>query len=200
MIVIRGRPKIIENKVYKIPGSQINKKIFLNIKLSVTIITILTAACNQASVLGENYDRNLHDYSKLMTQKSFISFKRFLEGGHFMDLDWLGDNLNSYYPFNEKLINKEEIIFHVVATNVETGKPEYFIPKSKKVHTILKASSAIPIAFNFFIRINDKLFTGGGLSAPLPIRYAIDHGATEIIILRTKSHLYRSKADQLYLI
>jgi len=155
-------------------------------------IGVSAGACNLASFLTGNYDRNYNGYTKLMSQKKFISWKRFLIGGHLMDLDWLWENLNNNYPIDELRINEYSNKFYIVVTNIKTGKPEYFSPNSQNIHEVLLASSAMPIVYRGFIELDNKKYTDGGVSDPLPIDYAIQKGAKEILILRTRPKCYTS--------
>jgi predicted patatin/cPLA2 family phospholipase len=110
-----------------------------------------------------------------------------------MDLDWLWDKLADKYPINEQLINQGHKEFIAVATDVDTGNPTYLKPSSADLHEVLLASSGIPIVYRNFTKILEKRFTDGVVSDPLPIQYAIDRGATEVLLLRTRPADYRSK-------
>ncbi len=155
-------------------------------------IGVSSGACNLTSYLSGNQERNYAAYVELMSQKRFISWRSFLSGKDLMDLDWLWEKLDDKYPINEQLINQGHKEFIAVATNVDTGLPAYLKPGPEDIHKVLLASSGIPIVYRNFTKIFEKRFTDGVVSDPLPIQYAIDRGAKEILLLRTRPADYRS--------
>jgi predicted patatin/cPLA2 family phospholipase len=156
-------------------------------------IGVSSGACNLTSYLSGNHDRNYGAYIELMSQKRFISWRKFLLGKDLMDLDWLWEELAHNYPINEQLINKGHKEFIAVATNVDTGLPAYLKPGPSNIYKVLLASSGVPIVYRNFTKIFENRFTDGVVSDPLPIQYAIDRGAKEILLLRTRPADYRSK-------
>lgn len=160
-------------------------------------IGVSAGACNLASFITGNHDRNYNGYTKLMSQKRFISWRRFLTGSHLMDLDWLWKHLNNEYPIDELRIDKYYNKFYIVVTNINTGKPAYISPTSQNIHKVLLASSAMPIVYRGFIELDDKKYTDGGVSDPLPIDYAIQKGAKKILILRTRPANYTSSPEKI---
>ena len=52
-------------------------------------IGVSSGAANLAAYLAEMPKRNFRIYTDYSLRPEFISFKRFIRGGHLMDLDWL---------------------------------------------------------------------------------------------------------------
>ena len=90
---------------------------------------VSAGACNLASHLAGQNDRNFDIIERYSISGRFISLGRFICGGHLMDLDWLWEKTISEYRLDMKKIferlkrqNKEYVI---VTTSVETGKASY---------------------------------------------------------------------------
>lgn len=158
-------------------------------------IGVSAGACNLTSFLTGNHDRNFGGYTQLMSQKRFISWKNIFRRTYLMDLDWLWQHLNNNFPIDETLINNYFDKFYIVVTNTKTGKAEYISPDSKNIHDVLLASSAIPIAYRKFIKLNGNTYTDGGVSDPIPVNFAIKEGADNILIIRTRPMNYKSTSD-----
>lgn len=156
-------------------------------------VGVSAGACNLASYLARSPKRNYGGYLDLMAQKRFISWFRFLGGGDLLDLKWLWGQLNSLYPIEEKKLDKYTGSFFCVVTNPVTGEASYLTPDQHNIHDFLMASSSIPLASRDFVSIDGNLYTDGGASDPLPVQFAIDQGAKEIIVLRSRLETFRSK-------
>jgi len=106
----------------------------------------------------------------------------------------------AFYKVSTKLdvFDNEEFIknntgYHVVATNVETGKPEYLqITNCLEQLEELRASSAMPLASKI-VEINDKKYLDGGISDSIPIDKCFKLGYDKIIVVLTRALDYRKK-------
>ncbi|MEO1051731.1 MAG: patatin family protein [Bacteroidota bacterium] len=145
---------------------------------------VSAGACNLASYLGGNTPRNHLAYTQLMTQKHFINWQRFLQGKHLMDLDWLWKELADNHPIDRARVASHHFV--VVATNIATGRPHYFRPTAANLEFALKASCALPAIYKGYVELDAEFYTDGSLSDPIPIKYAIEQGATEITVLRSR--------------
>jgi|WetSurMetagenome_2_1015567.scaffolds.fasta_scaffold55054_2 predicted patatin/cPLA2 family phospholipase len=153
-------------------------------------IGVSAGACNLSSHIAGQYRRNHRIFTKLMTRPDFISIRKFISGGHLMDLDWLWDAIDSEDPLdvpsvisNLKRAGKEMII---VSTSVETGKPVYTSPTEATLNTILKASSSVPLFYRNFVECNGERSIDGGVSDPIPVEEAWRRGAKTIVVIRTR--------------
>jgi NTE family protein len=77
------------------------------------------------------------------------------------------------------------------AVNIESGEIKYVTPENPRFLDYVRASSAIPMLMPP-IDIDGNLFLDGGMRDVIPIRQAIEDGATEIVIIACHSpHLYQ---------
>ena len=125
----------------------------------------------------------------------FINGWKYLRGGHFLDFDWFSNECLKHFPldvnaaFNKIRLHAKEFI--VVSTNVKTGKPNYHKPDEANLQNILLGSCCIPLLYRNPVFISNKQVFDGGISDPLPVKKAYQHGATDIIVIRSRSKNYR---------
>ena len=96
-------------------------------------------------------------------------------------------------PFDNITFMKTNKPYYAVATNVETGKPEYF--EIKDVFNQLeelRATSAIPF-MSRMIKINGNKYLDGGISDSIPIDKCKSLGFEKIIVVLTQPLDYRKK-------
>lgn len=141
-----------------------------------------------SSYLARQHKRHYRIFTQIAPNPEFISFKRMLSGGSYMDLDWLWDTVESSIPLDTKSIDKnlsgKEC--YIVCTGVESGDPIYLSPMGNDWIDILKASSALPVLYRHFPVISGVPMIDGGVADPLPIREAYKRGARHVVIIRTR--------------
>lgn len=103
------------------------------------------------------------------------------------------DVTTKYDVFDNETFIKNNTGYYVVATNVETGKAEYFKVKDiLKDMEMLRASSAIPL-FSKLIEVNNKKYLDGGISDSIPIDECKKLGYDKIIVVLTRPFDYRKE-------
>lgn len=144
------------------------------------------------ALIGVNYFSNqkgrvLRYNKKYCKDKRYISLTSLLTTGNLVNKEF------TYYkvtkeldPFDNETFMNSKKDFYLAATNVETGKPEYF--KIENVYEQLeefRATSAIPLASEM-IEINGKKYFDGGISDSIPIEKCIELGYSKIIVILTQ--------------
>ena len=164
-------------------------------------IGVSAGACNLASYLAGQNERNFDIIQRYSSSPRFISPGRFLRGGHLMDLDWLWEITIKEYRLDLKRIfdglkkqNKEYII---VATSMDTGVGLYLQPDEDTLEYYLKVSSSLPIFYRNILEINSEKVTDGGVADSLPVIKACRRGATDITVVRTRPSEYVKKTSWL---
>jgi len=160
---------------------------------------VSAGACNLASHLAGQNDRNFDIIERYSIDGRFINAVRFLRGGHLIDLDWLWDVTISEYRLDLKKIfgrlKEQGKQYIIVATSVATGKAAYLEPDEDTLEHYLKVSSSLPIFYRHFLEIQSEKMTDGGVADSLPVKEAIRRGATEIIVIRTRPSRYIKKTS-----
>ncbi len=128
-------------------------------------------------------------WENLLSTKKFVSFVR---PTRIMDIDYLIDEVfKKQEPLNTEKISKSNIKFLIAVTNIETGKLEYFSNKEGvDIFELLRASSAIPIAFNKTVTIQHKEYIDGGMGNSFysHIDKAKQEGADVLIAIDSTNH------------
>ena len=96
-------------------------------------------------------------------------------------------------PFDNDTFMKNKKDFYAVATDIDTGKPEYLkITNPVMELEKLRASSALPLASKV-VEIDNKKYLDGGISDAIPLDKALDFGLDKIIVVLTRPKGYRKK-------
>jgi predicted patatin/cPLA2 family phospholipase len=145
-------------------------------------------ACNLASHLAGQHRRNVRCYTTQMTRAAFLDARRFLRGGHWLDLDYLWDAFAREDPLDAPACAANPCKLIVAATAVDTGEAVYFEPGAADLIEILRASSAVPILFRKVVEVDGRPFVDGGFTAPIPVEEAYRRGARDILVIRSRPH------------
>jgi len=155
-------------------------------------IGVSAGACNLASHLAGQHERNFRIYTRIMTKPEFISPRKFISGSRLMDLDYLWSAIDVEDPLAVKEIYRDRTRdFTVVGTSVETGHAVYLKPGPDDCSESLKASSAVPLLYRGFLEINGIRLVDGGVADPIPAQEAYRRGARRIVVIRTRPPQYR---------
>ena len=162
---------------------------------------VSAGACNLASHLAGQNDRNYDINILYSSSRKFINVWRFLSGGHYMDLDWLWDITIREYRLDIREIfrrlrnrNKE---FFIVATSMESGRALYLKPDENILEHCLKVSSSLPILYRETMEVDSVKATDGGIADSIPVIEAYRRGATDITVIRSRPAGYVKKRSRL---
>lgn len=160
---------------------------------------VSAGSLNLISHLACQYLRNYHVIMFCATSGKFINGWKYFRGGHYVDLDWLGNECLASYPLDQngalqrlKLTGKK---FIIVCTNIETGQANYYYPDEKNIHDILLGSCCLPLFYRNPVFVAGIRIIDGGISDPIPVKKAYAEGATDIVIIRTRAINYRAVDD-----
>jgi len=143
-------------------------------------------ACNLSSYLAGQHGRNRRCYLTQMQRDEFLDPRRFLRGGHWIDIDYLWAAFEREDPLDTAALAAGPTRLIAAATCVETGRAEYLEPTALTMSAVLRASSAVPVLFRGFIELDGRRFTDGGVTAPVPVEEAHRRGARRILVIRSR--------------
>jgi predicted patatin/cPLA2 family phospholipase len=153
-------------------------------------IGVSSGASNLAAYLAEMAGRNRRVYLDYSLRRDFIDFSRFLRGGHLLDLDWLWDITIREIRLDLATIYARTQPFIVVLTDVHTGAAAYRLTNARDLEQLLKASSAVPLLYRDYPRIEGRPMTDGGVADAIPAGEAIRRGARRIMVIRSRQREY----------
>jgi predicted patatin/cPLA2 family phospholipase len=157
-------------------------------------------ACNLASFVAGQHERNLRCYTNIMTRPQLFSLRRAVRGGHYMDLDWLWERFAAEDPLDEAAVAASRTQLVSVATCAQTARALYIEAAGPHIHNDLKAGCTLPILYRGPYQIGAELVVDGGLVDPIPVREAYRRGARRIVVIRSRpAHVVKkdSRADAL---
>jgi Predicted esterase of the alpha-beta hydrolase superfamily len=149
-------------------------------------IGVSAGACNVASFLGRQYERNFYIMENWSATRRFINPARIF-CGNVMDLDWLWDITISNYRLNlDEIFSNSTREFIVVVTSMDTGKALYIKPNKENLEYVLKASSALPVLYRNKLYIDGHRVADGGVGDSIPVVEAYRRGARNIVVVRSQ--------------
>src|SRR5688572_13075339 len=102
-------------------------------------------ACNLASHLAGQHGRNRRCYLTQMRRAEFVDARRFLRGGHWLDIDYLWTAFDREDPLDVVAAAANPTPLVVAATDVDGGTATFLEPGAAELSEALRASSAVPI-------------------------------------------------------
>lgn len=143
-------------------------------------------ACNLVSFIARQHGRNLRLYLNSMSRPEFLSVRRALRGGHYMDLDWLWERTLTEDPLDEAAFSRSRTQLLAVATCAHSGEPIYTSLRLPSIHFDLKAGCALPFLYRGPVPLGERNAVDGGLTDPIPAAEAYRRGARRIVVVRTR--------------
>lgn len=157
-----------------------------------TAIGISAGALNGANYLAGNRGRAAISILKNRFNPHYVGLKAYKESGSVVGFNYLFEELNKIVPLNEDRLFRGDRKLYVGATNLDTGKTDYFLIDKDNFVDCCKASASMPLVSKI-VRIDGKKYLDGGCEIKLPIRYAIDNGFDKIIFIGTRPLSHRRK-------
>ena len=130
----------------------------------------------------------------LAEDPEFTRFRRTLGENGYMNIDLIGSAAgnNAHFDLEAALSKIKEGHVYFVATCREEGVPQYLVPNRETWIDCCLASCTIPFITKGKHEFNGRSFFDGGWSDPLPVGWAYEQGAREILVLRTNTIDLRS--------
>lgn len=133
--------------------------------------------------------------NKLAKSKTFINWQRFIMGGNAMNLGELHDILTSIDPIDLNTAKQRLKSRLLIITSCDKlhGRANYQVAEPHRWFRQVLASCALPIVHREGIKIDDSVHIDGGLVDPIPVEKAVDLGANNIIVIRTRTKKWIEK-------
>ena len=169
--------------------------VFMDEKINIDGIIGVSAG----ALFGPNYFSNQKG-RVIRYSKRFANDKRYMS---IFNLVFTGNAISkkfAYYkvtkeldPFDNEMFKKTNKPVWAVATNVETGNPEYLeIKDVLNDMEKLRATSAVPLSSRI-IKIDNKKYLDGIMSDSIPIEKMQSLGFDKLIVVLTQPYNYKKK-------
>ncbi|RUT77653.1 patatin-like phospholipase family protein [Ancylomarina longa] len=157
------------------------------------VVGVSAGAINAAAFLAGQKGRNLEVFTKYSLYPEYINWRKFVTGGHLLDLDWLWDITTKKLPINTNILFANSVDFEIgVSLNIN-GSSRFIRPNAENLSHVMKASCTVPLFYRNYLKIDGQTVSDGGVSAPIPINRAVEKGALKIMVIRSRSKDYRMK-------
>jgi predicted patatin/cPLA2 family phospholipase len=157
---------------------------------------VSAGSTNLAAWLAHQRGRNYKVITDYSCRPQFISFRRFLAGGHWLDLDWLWDITIQEIRLDLETFGEQPIPLYVVTTKVANGQAAYIRATPEKLEQLLKASCSVPIVYRHYTIIDGEPMTDGGVADSIPVIRAHRMGARDITVILSRPAGYRKPATR----
>ena len=162
-----------------------------NIEVDMTI-GVSAGSCHASSYLSKQHKRAYNATVDYINDKQYLSFSNLVKTGSIFGMDFMFNKIpNELNTYDYDAFSKSKSKFVVVATNCETGSPEYFELKDLRKEIIyMQASCSIPMFANI-VEIDGYKLVDGGVSDSIPIEYALNQGYKKNIVVLTRDVSYK---------
>jgi predicted patatin/cPLA2 family phospholipase len=157
------------------------------------VIGVSAGSINAAAYLANQKGRNYKVFTDYSLRPEYISWKKFLKGGHLMDLDWSWEITGRELPINTDVLFSKNVDFEIGITLNKDGSSKFIKANPENLSDVMKASCSVPLFYRNFLKIDDDIVADGGVSAPIPVQRALDKGANKIMVIRSRKSDYRMK-------
>jgi predicted patatin/cPLA2 family phospholipase len=143
-------------------------------------------ACNLASFVSRQLDRNRRCYVDIMCRPTLFSWPRFLRGGHYIELDWLWERFREEDPLDLLAMARCKTQLVSVATCARSGEPHFTVCRPDAVWEPVKGSCAMPVLYRGPVHFEGAQLVDGGISAPFAAPAAYAFGARRMVVVRSR--------------
>ena len=151
-----------------------------------------SGACSAAFFVAGMWETGLNIWREMATK--VVCKSNFFHHKPIIDLAYLVDHVfRKHAPLSVEALQKSASRFFIVLTDCHTGEPVYFHVCDDRVFEALRATSSMPLATLGFDFVDGKPYADGGVSDPIPVRRAIEDGATDITVVMTHNPDFRIK-------
>jgi predicted patatin/cPLA2 family phospholipase len=151
-----------------------------------------SGACSAAYFVADMWEPGLAIWRELAC--NVVRKTNFLRRKPIIDLAYLVDHvIRTRVPLSVAALQKAPTKFFIVLTDCHTGEPVYFHVCDDRVFAALRATSSMAMATRGFDFVDGKPYADGGVADPIPLRRAIQDGATDITVVLTHNPAFRLK-------
>jgi predicted patatin/cPLA2 family phospholipase len=151
-----------------------------------------SGACSAAYFVADMWEPGLAIWRELAC--NVVRKTNFLRRKPIIDLAYLVDYvIRKRVPLSVAALQKAPTKFFIVLTDCQTGEPVYFHVCDDRVFAALRATSSMALATRGFDFVDGQPYADGGVADPIPLRRAIQDGATDITVVLTHNPAFRLK-------
>lgn len=152
-----------------------------------SVYGVSAGACSMCSYLSRQRGRTRDVNIDYVDSKRYCGVRSLLTSGDLFNATMLYHLIPDYlHPYDHKAFAAYEGKAYSVATNIVTGRPEYFRIRDMKADIErIRASASLPLVSRN-VEIGGNYYLDGGLSDSIPLQKSIMDGNRKNIVVMTK--------------
>lgn len=163
---------------------------------------VSAGALNALGYAAKQPGRNAQINFRFCSDKRYVSVRNLLHYRSAFNLEFIFDVIpEKYIPFDYETFFSSEVQVHVGATNLLTGKCEFFTKEQMDRRFFpVRASAALPL-FSHTFYLGRTPYLDGGIACPIPIAQSMRDGNQKHVVVLTRNPSFvRKPASNLPLI
>ncbi len=155
---------------------------------------VSAGACILCSFLSKQRGRAFRTYMDYLNDKRYCSIHSLLTTGDLFGAKFCYDTIpNELLPYDYETFHQYTGQAYAVATEMESGRPTYFLLKEMHRDIIaVRASASLPLVSRN-VKIGAKHYLDGGVADSIPIAKSIADGNPRSVVILTKDAGYVRK-------
>lgn len=148
---------------------------------------VSAGACCMCSYVSKQRGRALDVNIDYLDTKYYCGVRSLLTSGDLFNVNMCYHLIPDYlYPYDHEAFAAYKGRAYSVATNIVTGRPEYFLIRDMKADIDkVRASASLPLVSRK-VKINGSYYLDGALSDAIPLQKSIMDGNRKNIVIMTK--------------
>lgn len=164
-----------------------------------SVTGVSAGALTATGFLAGQPRRNYEIFVEYASDPRYMGVEHFRKFGSFFNFEFMfGELSEELVPLNYDALYQNPADLYIGATDIETGKAEYWGKNSlvrEDLLTVLQASASLPI-ISKIVELNGNQYLDGGISDPIPIQRSINAGNEYNVIVLTRPDSYVKKQER----
>ena len=158
-------------------------------------IGVSSGAMNGVNYLSGQIGRGVYLTLKYRPDSRFIGVRAIIENHGITGFRYMWTEVQKDIPLNKERFDDPRRRFVCVATNLLTGKEEYFEKgKDSDFLFAMQAGASIPFGSRP-VKLKGIPYLDGGIAKHVPVDWAIRQGYKKIIVIKTRDKNYKAKKE-----
>ena len=158
-------------------------------------IGVSAGAMSGVNYLSGQIGRGAYLTLKYRPDSRFIGARAILSDKGITGFKYMWGEVQKDIPLRKEQFNNPERRFLCIATNLLTGKEEYFEKGVDKDFLFyMQAGASVPFG-SLPVWLNGKPYLDGGIAKHVPVEWAIKEGYEKIVVIRTRSKGFKAKKE-----
>lgn len=166
------------------------------------IIGVSAGAAFGCNYKSRQIGRAIRYNMRFAKDKRYSGLLSLFTSGNYFNADFAYHKVPMQYDvFDSNTFQQNEMEFHIVCTDVNTGKAVYHQIKEVNEETLewIRASSSMPV-LSSIVNIGKMRLLDGGVSDSIPLKHFEDEGFKRNIVILTQPKGYKKKRNKLMIL